>query len=106
MPSPPEWIAAARKIFHDRLTPFTRYSFSPEQLSEARLSDLLDDSPYRDRIVPLDASQLTRLAARPENYLQIEDFDSPADFLERGIGFAAWSGQRAMGSSLWYFGIW
>jgi GNAT superfamily N-acetyltransferase len=99
MPSPAEWIAAAREIYHDRLAPITRYSFSPDQLSEAHLAGLLDGSPYRDRIVPLDASQLTRLAARPENYLQIGDFDSSADFLERGLGFAALGGQRVMGAA-------
>ena len=97
MPSPAEWIAAAQKVFQDRLVPYTRYSFSPDQLSEAHLASLFDNSPYRDRVVPLEADQVARLVAQPESYLEIGDFDSPADFFERGVGFAALEGESVMG---------
>lgn len=97
MPCPPEWMAAAHKVFPDRLVPFTRCSFSPDRLSEAHLAGLFENSPYRDRVVPLEAAVVARLAARPESYLEIGDFDSPADFLERGLGFAALQGETVMG---------
>jgi len=83
MPSPPEWIAAAQAAFGDRLVGFPRYSFSAEALSEAHLTHLLDNSPHRERVVPVDAE----LLARPGSPVEIEDFDSPADFLARGIAY-------------------
>jgi GNAT superfamily N-acetyltransferase len=99
MPSPPEWIAAARQLFGDRLAPYTRYSFSADPLSETHLAKLFGHSPFRDRVVPLDGALVARLAAQPESYLETGDFDSPGDFLERGIGFAALMGERIMGAA-------
>ncbi len=97
MPSPPAWIAAAQAAFQDRLRSFPRYSFSPDPLSETHLAGLFDDSPYRDQVVPLETTLVARLAAQPESYLEIEAFDSPADFVARGVGFAALDGARVMG---------
>jgi len=97
MPSPPAWIVAAQVTFQDRLLSFPRYNFSPDPLSETHLVSLLDDSPYRDQVVPLETAQVARLAAQPEPYLEIEAFDSPADFCTRGVGFVALDGERVMG---------
>ena len=69
MPSPPAWVAAAQAAFQERLQSFPRYSFSPDPLSETHLADLLNDSPYRDQVVPLETTQVARLAAQPESYL-------------------------------------
>jgi GNAT superfamily N-acetyltransferase len=97
MPSPPEWISAAQAIFAERLVAFTRYRFSAEGLTEEHLGELLENSPFRERIIPLDAANLARSALQPASYLEIEAFDSPGDFLERGFGFAAVEGDREMG---------
>jgi GNAT superfamily N-acetyltransferase len=83
MPSPPDWVAAARETFGDQLVAFPRYSFAADRLSEAHLTQLLDSSPHRGRVVPIDLA----LLAIPNNFVEIEDFDSPDDFLERGIGY-------------------
>jgi GNAT superfamily N-acetyltransferase len=99
MPSPPEWIAAAHDLFQDRLLPFTRYSFSPDGLSERHLLHLLDTSPHRDRITALDEPLAARLAAQPASPLEIEAFDSPADFCERGMGFAALEAEHISGAA-------
>lgn len=97
MPSLPEWIESAQKVFQNRLESFPRYSFSPEQLSETHLASLFNNFPHHDRIVPLDAALTTQITAEPENYLEIEAFDSPEDFADRGLGFAALDGERVMG---------
>lgn len=97
MPSPPEWIAAAHELFPNRLMPFTRYSFSSDQLSEAHLAHLFDSSPYRERVVPLDTGLVAQAIANPEIYLEVEEFDSPQDFLERGTGYAVLEGERVVG---------
>ena len=97
MPSPPEWAAAARALFGERLVAFPRYSFAASGLSAARLTALFDNSPCRERVVALEEHLLERLTAGEHGYVDIEDFDSPADFLERSIGFAALDGDAVMG---------
>ncbi|MGD1992688.1 MAG: GNAT family N-acetyltransferase [Anaerolineae bacterium] len=97
MPSPPEWIAAAHQVFQGGLVPFTRYRFSPDQVSETHLVGLFENSACRERVVPLDAELVAQAAAEPESYLEIGDFDSPADFLERGLGYAALEDEQVIG---------
>ncbi len=95
MPSPPEWVAAAKERFSDKLVSFPRYSFTAESLNEAHLSAILDASPCRDHVRRVDAD----LLARPDNYVEIDDFDSPADFLERGIGYTLLEGDKLAGAA-------
>jgi GNAT superfamily N-acetyltransferase len=95
MPSPPGWIALARETFGEGLVSFPRYSFAADSLSEARLAGLLDKSPYRDRVVRVDAE----LLARPDNYVEIADFDSPADFLARGVGYTLLEEGKLVGAA-------
>lgn len=71
MPSAPAWTEAARQVFQDRIRLNTRYAFSTDQLSEAHLSGLFDQSPYCQQVVPLDAALVARLAAQPDSYLEI-----------------------------------
>lgn len=97
MPSPPEWAAAAKAMFGEKLVAFPRYSFAAGDLSEAHLAALLDNSPHREHVVPLDGPLVARLAGSEHGYLDVEDFDSPADFLERSVGFAALAGDAVMG---------
>ena len=84
MPSPLEWTVAVKERFGDRLVTFPRYSFDAGTLSEAGLSAVLNASPHRDRVLRADAA----LLARPDNYIEFEDFDSAEDFLARGIATA------------------
>lgn len=95
MPSPPDWIAAAQEVFGDKLVSFPRYSFSAERLSEAHLIQLLDQSPHRDHVVRADAT----LLSRPDNFVETEDFDSPADFLARGIGYTMLEEDKLVGAA-------
>lgn len=97
MPSPPEWAAAAKAMFGERLVTFPRYSFAASDLSEAHLAALLNNSPHHERVVALDGPLVARLAGGEHGYLDVEDFDSPADFLERSVGFAALAGDAVMG---------
>jgi GNAT superfamily N-acetyltransferase len=95
MPSPSAWVTAAQERFGERLVTSPRYIFAAESLSEAHLADILERSPYRDRIVRVD----TALLARPGNFVEIEAFDSPADFLERGIGYTILEKDRPAGAA-------
>ena len=97
MPSPPEWITAAQDLFQGKLIPMPRYSFSTENLTEEHLKALIDTSPHRAKVTPLDAVLLERLAAQSQDYLGFEDFGSTAEFLRRGMGFAALEGDEILG---------
>lgn len=95
MPSPPGWAAAAREMFGERLVAFPRYSFSAAGLSESHLENVLAGSPHRARVVALDGPLVERLSG--SGHLEIEDFDSPADFVERSLGFVAFESDAIMG---------
>lgn len=97
MPSPPAWVEAAQALYGPNLHPMTRYSFSPAGLTLDHLTALLASSPHQARLVALDVELTTRLAAQPDSYLDLADFHSPADFVERGLGFAALNGDQVMG---------
>ncbi|RPI29901.1 MAG: GNAT family N-acetyltransferase, partial [Chloroflexota bacterium] len=79
------------------LKPFERYSFCASSLTEEHMASLVDSSPYRDRIAPLDASLINCLAQRPEGYFDLSDFDGVDDFLARGYGFTIPDGDDLMG---------
>jgi GNAT superfamily N-acetyltransferase len=103
MPSPAPWLDAIQKLHGDHLKAFTRYSFSSANLSEERLASLLEKSQHK--VIPINVELASRLAGMPESYLELSDFDSVEDFIERAIGFAALDGDKVMGvaySSLVY----
>ena len=97
MPSPADWLELARESFGGQLQPFTRYSFSSTGLAGRHLEEILDHSPFRERLVPLDAALATKLARLPESYLELSDFDSVQDFIARSLSFAALDGDKVMG---------
>ncbi len=97
MPSPAAWLEAARKVYGQRLQPFTRYSFSSADLSFEHLAHLLASSKHQDRIIPISVEIATQLAGQAESYLELSDFDSVQDFVERGLGFTILDGEKVMG---------
>ena len=99
MPSPPAWAAAARATLGDRLVSFSRYSFLADGLSEGHLAAVIDSSPQRDRVVAADATLLARAAEGVETFIDLADFDSPDDFVARGLGYVALDGERVMGAA-------
>jgi len=99
MPSPPAWVAAARETFGEQLVTFPRYSFSADGLSAAHLTRIIDASPQRDRVITADAALLARVAEGLETFIDPADFDSPGDFVARGLGFVALDGERVMGAA-------
>lgn len=97
MPSSPGWLEAAQEIFGGGLLPFTRFRFDTAGLSVPHLEGLLQESRYGDCLVPLDLGLAARLAGLPQSCLELSDYDSPEDFVERGFGFAAVGGSQVLG---------
>jgi GNAT superfamily N-acetyltransferase len=97
MPSPSDWIDLAKEVYGQHLQPFTRYTFSASSLSTEHLTACLKDSGYQSRVIPIDVKIATQLASQPESYLELSDFDSVQDFIERGIGYVILDEQKVMG---------
>jgi hypothetical protein len=97
MPSPAEWLELAQEIFGEHLLSLPRYSFSTAQLSTEHLSHLLAGARFRDRVVPINLELATQAAGQPDSFLDLSDFDSAADFVERGLGYAVLDGDTMVG---------
>lgn len=97
MPSAPGWLENIQSVFGERLTPFTRYSFSSADLSEEHLRGLLAQSKHHDEIQPIDEKLASHLASLPDSPFDLSDFDSAADFAARAPGFALLDGEKLMG---------
>lgn len=88
MPSAPGWLEAAQGIHGRRLDPLERYSFSTAQLDLIRLEALIQASPLKSQVRRMDLA-FTQEVWGQDHYVDLSDFDSPEDFLERGVGFFA-----------------
>ena len=97
MPSPADWLEVAKEIFGQELQPFTRYRFDTTRLSIQHLEDMLNKSPYKDRLIPINPELAEQLTQQPESPLEVSDFDSVQDFIERGVGFAILDHDQVMG---------
>ncbi len=83
-----DWLDIAQEVYGQSLRLCTHYRFSPAGLSAQHLESLLAKSPYRDQLVPLFVDLAAYLAYLPESNLELSDFDSIQDFVDRGLGFA------------------
>lgn len=99
MPSPSDWMDLAKEVYGQHLQPFTRYTFSASSLSTEHLTACLKDSGYQSRVIPIDVETATQLALQPDSYLELSDFDSAQDFIERGMGYVILDEQKVMGIS-------
>lgn len=97
MPSPPLWVEMAQTMYGERLVSFPRYSFSSAGLSAVHLNNLLQASPWREQVRRLDVELLTAVSCDTDHICDISAFDSPQDFMERGIGYCLLDGEVMMG---------
>jgi GNAT superfamily N-acetyltransferase len=97
MPSAPGWLETVQAVFGERLTAFTRYSFSSADLSEEHLNSLLAQSKHRDAILLIDEKLASHLASLPDSPFDLSDFDSAADFAARAPGFTLLDGEKLIG---------
>jgi RimJ/RimL family protein N-acetyltransferase len=99
MPAPDEWMEVAKEIHGEKLNPFSRYSFSAENLSVDHLGHLLANSPFKDTIRQIDTTIATQALKEPEGIVDISEFDSPEDFMKRGIGFCLMNNRSMVGAA-------
>ncbi len=105
MPSTAGWAELARQQFGEALRTNVRHSFSSEALSAGHLQQLLAASTCPAQVAAIDEALAAQLSSGPDAYLGLADFDSPADFAARGVGYVALVEDRPVGiaySSLVY----
>jgi GNAT superfamily N-acetyltransferase len=90
------WVEAGRKLYGERLVAFERYSYSSKNLSIEHLHQLCQTSIHDIR--PMDIALLEKVWGR-DHFIDISDFDSPSDFLERGIGYYAGKNGEVIGAA-------
>jgi len=86
MPSSPGWIEAGKMMYGERLVGFDRYSFSSERISAEHLDHLCQESAFREDVQRMDLSFAAQLWGQ-DHFVDLSDFDSAEDFVQRGIGF-------------------
>lgn len=99
MAAAPGFLRVFRDVFGPRLMALTRYRFSAENLSIHFLNNLLERSPVRDYIEPFDRPLVEGMHADSEGYIDISPYDSPEDFLQRGMGYACYEGGEMIGAA-------
>jgi GNAT superfamily N-acetyltransferase len=86
MPSSPGWTEEGKRIYGERLLDLDRYSFSSEHISVEHLDHLCQISAFRGDVRHMDLPFAMQLWGQ-DHFVDLSDFDSPEDFVGRGIGF-------------------
>lgn len=80
------WAEAFKQAYGERFFKIERYSFSSSNLSLKHAAELCQASKFAGDVMRMDATLLERLKGQ-DHFIDVSDFESPADFEERGIGF-------------------
>ena len=86
MPSAAGWLDAAQAMYGERLMPFPRYSFSFATVTDENLSGICATSPFAGAVKSMDHAFANRVWDK-DHFVDLSDFDSPRDFVQRGVGF-------------------
>ena len=86
MPSAPGWLEALQAHFRERLEAMERYRFTHERLSLARLQTLTTSSCHAAQVLAMDRAVAEAVWSR-DHYIDLSEYASPADFVQRGLGF-------------------
>ena len=95
---PAGWPALLRRVVGDRLHEMTRYMFAADDLDQDNLLGLLSRSPHRAAIHPMTVT-LLETARGDAPWLDVDAYDSPADFEARGVGFCLLDDGRIQGAA-------
>lgn len=90
------WVEEAKKLYGERLISFERYSFSSVNLSYKNLQWLCQSSAHE--IKKIDMTLLEKVWGH-DHFIDISDFDSPSDFMGRGIGYYAEKNGEVIGAA-------
>lgn len=86
MPSGQGWIEAGKKMYGERLMALGRYRFSSRCLFVEHLETLSFDSRFSKDTKRIDLALAAQVWGR-DHFIDLSEFDSASDFIERGIGY-------------------
>ena len=86
MPSSPGWIEAASEMYKGRLASMERYSFSSEPLAIDHFDYLINRLPLIGEVISFDLDFAEKIWGK-DYFIDLSAFDSPEDFVERGVGY-------------------
>jgi GNAT superfamily N-acetyltransferase len=92
------WVDAAQKMYGERFIGFDRYSFSSEYVSLDHIQELCRDRENFASIKRFDSTLLAQTWGK-DHFIDVSDFESPDDFLERGIGYYAEKNGEIIGAA-------
>jgi GNAT superfamily N-acetyltransferase len=98
MPSSEGWLEAGKNMYREKLIGFDRYSFSSECLSIEHLEKLSLQLAFSKEIKRVDLMIATQVWGQ-DLFLDISDFESSSDFIERGIGYYVAKGSQIIGAA-------
>lgn len=89
------WRALVDRVHSSRITPQPRVAFSAQRLELAHLHRLMEGIPTGYQITRINLELAQRIGGEVSPGLILPDvFASPADFVERGIGFCTIADER------------
>jgi GNAT superfamily N-acetyltransferase len=97
MPSSDGWSELLESVHGDKAIKIERYRYTTERLNIAHLDNLSQQSPVRERVQRIGLELLQKSLSSADNYLSIDDFDSPEDFITRGVGFCVQKNDTIIG---------
>jgi GNAT superfamily N-acetyltransferase len=98
MSSTEGWLDEARRVYGERFVGIDRYCFSSERLSLKHIQMFCRDHNSSFEIKRFDSHLMDRTWGK-DHFVDVSDFESPADFLERGIGYYAEKDGRIIGAA-------
>ncbi len=98
MSTGPGWIDALGEAYGEKVKKYPRYRFTSERLSLERLECLWEPSPWKGKVQRIQPPIAAQVWEQP-GLADISDFDSPADFHARGIGYCVLEEGRMIGTA-------
>lgn len=98
MPSAEGWLQSAQSLFGERLIAFDRCSFSSECLSLEHLEGLARQSRFSKDVKQMDIALAAQVWGQ-DHFVDISEFESPSDFLRRGVGYYAERNGKVIGAA-------
>ncbi len=98
MPSAPGWPEAAQELYGERLAEVERYQFAPARLSREHLEALCASSRHAGQVRRMHVAFAEAVWGQ-DSFVDIAAFDSPADFVDRGIGYYLDRGGRMIAAA-------
>jgi GNAT superfamily N-acetyltransferase len=98
MPSAPGWAEAVQERYPARLIGIERFRFASEPLTIEHLHRLIIHSELRQDIKAMEVDFARRLW-KQDHFVDLSDYDSPEDFVKRGVGYYLERDGQVMGAA-------